>query len=116
MYSLRQICKAHPRLVSRCFFYDGKVYAYAKDPIAGRRDRCHLVIANSEPIKICSEHVKQPLEAFLECGLINVDIKDLQTQSSGQGNLTTFYLNDSSQVIYYKIHLFLSGMQIVHIS
>ena len=66
MYSLRQIRRAHPRLVTGCSSYDGKVYAYTKDPIAGRRDRRHLVNSHSELIKFCSEHVKQPLEAFLE--------------------------------------------------
>ena len=53
---------------------------------------------------------------FLNRGLINVDTKDLQTQSSGQGNLTTFYLSDGAQVIYYKVYMCLLGMQIVHIS
>ena len=66
MYSLRQIRRAHPRLVTGCSSYDGKVYAYTKDPIAGRRDRRHLVNSHSDLIKFCSEHVKQPLEAFLE--------------------------------------------------
>ena len=34
LYALRQIKKSHPNLVSGCSSYEGRIYAYTKDPLA----------------------------------------------------------------------------------
>ena len=67
-YTLRQIRRAHPELLAGCSTFDGKIYAYTKASTSDgqqQRDRRHLIITLETLKKFCAEHIKKPIETFL---------------------------------------------------
>ena len=68
LFALRQMRKAHPDLVVGCSSYDGRIFAYTKDPNNGaeRRNRRHLVNSREMLLEFCRNYVKVPLESFLD--------------------------------------------------
>ena len=71
LYTLRQIKRSHPQVLSGCTSIEGRVYAFTKPakPAASTRssrDTRHLVNTREALQKFCNEVVKEPLERFLQ--------------------------------------------------
>ena len=69
MFTLRQMKRSHPDVVTGCSSFDGRVYAYTKPTgvqAASTRNLKHLVNTREMLVSFCSEYVKRPLENFLE--------------------------------------------------
>ena len=67
MFTLRQIRKAHPNLLAGCSSYEGRVFAKTKDPNASNRKLLRHPVNTHDQLKnFCREHIKQPLERFLQ--------------------------------------------------
>ena len=69
MYTLRQIKKAHPNIVTGCNTLEGRCFAYTKMPTSlpnsRAHDRKHVINTHSALIDFCREFVKKPLDDFL---------------------------------------------------
>ena len=66
LFILRKIRKSHPSIVTGCSSFDGRVYAYTKNPNDSERNRRHLVNTNEMLVEFCRLHVKIPMENFLD--------------------------------------------------
>ena len=64
LFTLRQIKRAHPDIVSGCSSYDGKIFAYTKN--GNLRNTRHLVNNHQSLVKFCDEHIKVPIQTFLD--------------------------------------------------
>ena len=70
-FTLRQMKKAHRDIITGCTTFDGKVYAFTKQPagtssnLLRPRDTRHLVNTQEALTKFCRDYIKQPLETFL---------------------------------------------------
>ena len=62
-YALRRMKKA--KMIQGCNSYEGRVYAFTKNPAADR-DLRHLISGYEDLKKFCRNYVKEPLEKFLE--------------------------------------------------
>ena len=65
LYTLRQIKKAHPSLVTGCTSIDGRVFAFTKSTTPGGRNARHLVNHHAGLVDFCRDYVKKPLDTFL---------------------------------------------------
>ena len=65
LYTLRQVKKAHPSLVTGCTSIDGRVFAFTKSTSPGGRNVRHLVNTHDGLVKFCHDFVKKPLDTFL---------------------------------------------------
>ena len=65
LYTLHQVKKAHPSLVTGCTSIDGRVFAFTKSSTPGGRNVRHLVNNHDGLVSFCGDHVKKPLETFL---------------------------------------------------
>ena len=71
LYALRQMKRAHPSIILGCSSYDGRVYAYTKPPVQASqsspsRNVRHLINNHESLTEFCREHIKQPLDTFLD--------------------------------------------------
>ena len=69
LFTLRKMKREHPEIVVGCSSFDGKVFAYTKPPSAAppnTRNHRHLITTHEKLAQFCREHIKRPLEAFLE--------------------------------------------------
>ena len=65
-FTLRKIKKSHPSLVAGCSSFEGRIFAYTKDPNNSTgRNRRHLVTTHEQLVDFCREYVKLPLDTFL---------------------------------------------------
>ena len=66
--TLRSMKRQHPDLVKGVSTQDGKIFAYTRSPTAAEssRDTRHLVNTYESMINFCREHVKKPIENFLD--------------------------------------------------
>ena len=67
--TLKSIKRQHPELVRGVSSYEGRVYAYTKNPATvdgPARDRRHLVNDQDMLVKFCRDFIKKPVENFLD--------------------------------------------------
>ena len=66
--TLRAMKRQHPELIRGFSTVDGRVFAYTKNPTGSEtaRDKRHLVNTYDAMVEFCREHIKKPIEAFLD--------------------------------------------------
>ena len=66
---LRFLRRQHPELIDGVSTFEGRVFAYTKNPAPGgaqpTRNRRHLVNDHDMLVEFCREFVKKPIESFL---------------------------------------------------
>ena len=68
LFALRRMKREHPNVVKGCQSFDGRIYAYTKPPSTSpsARDQRHLINTHEALVNFCREHVKRPLDNFIE--------------------------------------------------
>ena len=66
-YSLRQMRKAHPSIISGCSTIEGRVCVFTKNPQQSEhhRSKRHFINTHESLKQFCDEYIKEPMERFL---------------------------------------------------
>ena len=70
-YSLRQMKKAHPTIISGCSTIEGKVCVYTRNPSDNlnssehHRTKKHVINTQESLHQFCQQYIKEPMEKFL---------------------------------------------------
>ena len=64
-FAIRKMKQFDNSLVTGCTSIDGNIYAFTKSPMAGGRDKKHLVNTYEKLQQFCTEFVQKPIDFFL---------------------------------------------------
>ena len=94
--------RAHPSFITGCSTFDGRVYVYTKPTSPGpstalHRNVRHLINSHESLTAFCVQHVKQPLEAFLDSWNHSSSVHQLIFYTSSSSHTTTMHDTSTSR-------------------